>query len=161
MTRQERACAESAPAGCCSSLDAPLPSVAAAAATGNGYVDEALEAENGQLREQIAALQERLLSAEAQNVAIERSIREEVALEMKEHLEATEVETEQRFLDGGMKRIDDSVRKLAAKAVSKGKLTQEQADANVAGALGRITPTLDRGAFASCDLLSVSPRAFL
>ena len=43
------------------------------------------------------------------------------------------VETEQRFLDGGMKRIDDNVRKLAAKAVSKGKLTQEQADANVAG----------------------------
>ena len=63
------------------------------------------------------------------------------------------VETEQRFLDGGMKRIDDSVRKLAAKAVSKGKLTQEQADANVAGALGRITPTLDRGAFASCDFV--------
>ena len=70
-------------------------SVAAGAA--GGYVDEALEAENGQLREQIAALQERLLSAEAQNVAIERSIREEVANEMKEHLEATEAETEQRF----------------------------------------------------------------
>ena len=28
-----------------------------------------------------------------------------------------------------------------------------EADANVAGALGRITPTLDRGAFASCDFV--------
>ena len=46
---------------------------------------------------QVVALQERLLSAEAEKIAIERSVREEVAAEMKEHLEATEAELRERM----------------------------------------------------------------
>ena len=42
--------------------------------------------------QQIAAVLKRLLSNEAERVALERSIREEVAAEMKEHLETTEAE---------------------------------------------------------------------
>merc|ERR1712185_186046 len=49
------------------------------------------------------------------------------------------VEQEQKFLDGGMARIKGSVEKLAAKAVKKGKLTEEEAAASSAATLGRIT----------------------
>lgn len=60
-------------------------------------VDEALEAEAEQLREQVTALQERLLASEAERLSLERTIREEVAAEMKEHLENTEAEMVQRL----------------------------------------------------------------
>jgi len=63
------------------------------------------------------------------------------------------VETEQRFLDGGMSRIEGSMKKLASKAVAKGKLDEATAEANVATALGAITPTLDVAALGSCDVI--------
>jgi len=63
------------------------------------------------------------------------------------------VELEERFLDSGMTRIQQSVGKIAAKAVAKGKMDQASADAHVASALGRITPTTDLGALASCDVI--------
>jgi 3-hydroxybutyryl-CoA dehydrogenase len=49
--------------------------------------------------------------------------------------EVSMLDVEQRFLDGGMKMIGDSVGKF----VEKGKLTKEQGEA----AVGRIHPTLD------------------
>jgi 3-hydroxybutyryl-CoA dehydrogenase len=54
-------------------------------------------------------------------------------------------EVEQRFLDRGM----ETIRKNLAREVSKGKLTQEDADA----ALGRIEGTLARTALGDCDLI--------
>ena len=63
------------------------------------------------------------------------------------------VETEQRFLDGGMKRIEGSVQKIAAKAVKKGKMTEADAGAAASATLGRLTPTTDMSALASCDVV--------
>jgi 3-hydroxyacyl-CoA dehydrogenase len=63
------------------------------------------------------------------------------------------VEQEQKFLDGGMARIKGSVEKLAAKAVSKGKLTEAQAAEGTAATLGRITPGLGIEALAECDIV--------
>ncbi len=54
-------------------------------------------------------------------------------------------EVEQRFLDRGM----ETIRKNLGREVSKGKLTQEEADA----ALGRIEGTLGRTALGDCDLI--------
>lgn len=54
-------------------------------------------------------------------------------------------EIEQRFLDRGM----ETIRKNLGREVSKGKLTQEEADA----ALGRIEGTLGRASLADCDLI--------
>ena len=63
------------------------------------------------------------------------------------------VELEQRFLDSGMDRITKSVSKLAEKAVAKGKMEQAAADAHVASTLGRISPSTDVSALASCDII--------
>jgi len=54
-------------------------------------------------------------------------------------------EVEQRFLDRGT----ETIRKNLSREVSKGKLSQQDADA----ALARIAGTLDRGALADCDLI--------
>lgn len=54
-------------------------------------------------------------------------------------------EVDQDKLDAGMAKIE----KQLARAVQKGKLEQEQADA----IRGRITPTLDYGELADCDLV--------
>jgi len=54
-------------------------------------------------------------------------------------------EVEQRFLDRGT----ETIRKNLGREVSKGKLSQQDADA----ALARIAGTLDRGALADCDLI--------
>jgi 3-hydroxyacyl-CoA dehydrogenase len=62
------------------------------------------------------------------------------------------VETEQRFLDGGLARIDKSLAKLAEKAVEKGK-PAEQARAESAAVRGRIQGSLDRAALSGCDLV--------
>ncbi|MFT4542154.1 MAG: 3-hydroxyacyl-CoA dehydrogenase [Planctomycetota bacterium] len=62
-------------------------------------------------------------------------------------------EVAQDALDKGMARIEKSLAKLGKKGVEKGKLTQEQADAQYAAARGRITPTLDKAALADCDLI--------
>ncbi|MCZ6598044.1 MAG: 3-hydroxyacyl-CoA dehydrogenase NAD-binding domain-containing protein [Planctomycetota bacterium] len=68
-------------------------------------------------------------------------------------MEVVALETEERFLESGLGRIRKSVGKLAAKAVEKGKATQEEADANAAATLGRIHGTLDRADLADCDLV--------
>ena len=67
--------------------------------------------------------------------------------------EVCAVELEDRFLQSGMTRIEGSVSKLAAKAVSKGKLDAAQADQHVAATLGRIAPTTDVSALAGCSLV--------
>jgi len=56
-------------------------------------------------------------------------------------------------LDKGLARIAKSLDKLAAKSVTKGKMTETEAEAYVASARERITPTLDKGDLADCDLV--------
>jgi 3-hydroxyacyl-CoA dehydrogenase len=67
--------------------------------------------------------------------------------------EVVALETDQSFLDKGLGRIEKSVRKLASKAVAKGKATEEQANQQADAALGRITGSLDRKDLADCDLV--------
>jgi 3-hydroxyacyl-CoA dehydrogenase len=67
--------------------------------------------------------------------------------------EVVAVETQQEFLDKGLGRIEKSVQKLAQKAVEKGKATAEQAEAQAAATLGRITGSLDKNDLADCDLV--------
>jgi 3-hydroxyacyl-CoA dehydrogenase len=67
--------------------------------------------------------------------------------------EVVAVETQQEFLDKGLGRIEKSVNKLAQKAVEKGKATAEQAEAQAAATLGRITGSLDKNDLADCDLV--------
>ncbi|HEV8111908.1 MAG TPA: 3-hydroxybutyryl-CoA dehydrogenase [Planctomycetota bacterium] len=62
------------------------------------------------------------------------------------------VETEQKFLDAGLARIDKSLAKLAEKAVEKGK-PADQAKAESAAVRARIRGTLDRKALADRDLV--------
>jgi len=52
-----------------------------------------------------------------------------------------------------MKRITDSVKKLATKAVAKGKMTEAEASAHSEQTLSRITPSTDRSALGECDLI--------
>ena len=63
------------------------------------------------------------------------------------------VEAEQKFLDGGMARIEGSVKKLAAKAVKKGKMSEEDAASASAATLGRVTPGLGYESLAGCDIV--------
>ena len=63
------------------------------------------------------------------------------------------LESEQKFLDSGLARIDKSLAKLAEKEVEKGKQTAEAAKAWVASVRGRISGSLDRKALADCDLV--------
>ena len=63
------------------------------------------------------------------------------------------VEQEQRFLDGGMARIKDSVEKLASKAVKKGKMDEAAAAAHCDSTLGRVTPGLGIEALKDCDVV--------
>ena len=49
------------------------------------------------------------------------------------------VELEERFLQGGLKRIGDSVKKITSKAVEKGKMDKAAGDAHVASTMARIT----------------------
>lgn len=62
------------------------------------------------------------------------------------------VETEQKFLDSGLARIEKSLAKLAEKAVEKGK-PAEQAKADAAAVRGRIQGSLDRKSLADRDLV--------
>jgi 3-hydroxyacyl-CoA dehydrogenase len=62
------------------------------------------------------------------------------------------VETEQKFLDGGLARIDKSLAKLAEKAVEKGK-PAEQAKAESAAVRARIRGSLSRQDLADRDLV--------
>ena len=61
--------------------------------------------------------------------------------------DVTVVETEQKFLDSGLARIDKSLAKLAEKAKEKG------GSFDAAGTRARIKGTLDRKALADCDLV--------
>lgn len=63
------------------------------------------------------------------------------------------LESEQKFLDSGLARIDKSLAKLAEKDVEKAKKTPEVAKSWVASVRGRITGTLDKRALADCDLV--------
>merc|ERR1712216_173913 len=63
------------------------------------------------------------------------------------------VESQERFLDSGMARIEASVKKLASKAVAKGKIGEKDAALGVAATLSRVTPTLDIAALATCDIV--------
>lgn len=67
--------------------------------------------------------------------------------------EVVAVESETRFLDAGMARIESSVKKLSEKAVKKGKISEADAAAHVEKTLSRISPSLDRGSFAGCDIV--------
>ena len=67
--------------------------------------------------------------------------------------EVVAVETQQEFLDKGLGRIEKSVKKLAQKAVEKGKATAEQAEAQASATLGRITGSLDKNDLADCNLV--------
>ena len=63
------------------------------------------------------------------------------------------LETEQKFLDSGLARIDKSLAKLAEKAVKDGKATAEDAQKRAIESRARITGALDRKALADCDLV--------
>ena len=63
------------------------------------------------------------------------------------------VETEAKFLDSGLARIDKSLAKLAEKLVKDGKATPEQAQAKAAETRARISGSIDRKALADCDLV--------
>lgn len=63
------------------------------------------------------------------------------------------VEAEQKFLDGGLARIDKSLAKLAEKSVKDGKATAEAAQAKATEVRARITGSIDRKALADCDLV--------
>ena len=62
------------------------------------------------------------------------------------------VETEQKFLDSGLARIDKSLAKLADKAIEKG-APADQAKKQSADVRARITGSLDRKSLADCDLV--------
>jgi 3-hydroxyacyl-CoA dehydrogenase len=66
--------------------------------------------------------------------------------------EVVVVETEQKFLDSGLARIDKSLAKLAEKAIEKGK-GADQAKADAAATRARIKGTLDKKALADRDLV--------
>ena len=53
----------------------------------------------------------------------------------------------------GMGMIASSLNTMAARSVKKGKATAEEAEADVAATVGRITTATDRGALADCDLV--------
>jgi 3-hydroxyacyl-CoA dehydrogenase len=63
------------------------------------------------------------------------------------------VETEQKFLEGGLARIDKSLAKLAEKAVKDGKATAEQAQSKAAETRKRISGSIERKVLADCDLV--------
>ena len=63
------------------------------------------------------------------------------------------VELEDKFLAGGLKRVDDSVKKLAAKAVKKGKMDEAAAAAHCDTVMGRIKATTDRSELGACDVI--------
>ncbi|MCC7013251.1 MAG: 3-hydroxybutyryl-CoA dehydrogenase [Planctomycetes bacterium] len=63
------------------------------------------------------------------------------------------VEAEQKFLDGGLARIDKSLAKLAEKSVKDGKATAEAAQAKASETRARIVGSTDRKTLADCDLV--------
>src|SRR3712207_820463 len=60
-------------------------------------------------------------------------------------------DVEQRFVDTGLEKAREVTRNQADKLVNKGKLTQEQADAQVDRILGNITGATDYAGFGEVD----------
>jgi 3-hydroxyacyl-CoA dehydrogenase len=67
--------------------------------------------------------------------------------------EVVALEGNQAALDMGLGRIENSLGKMGARAVKKGKQTEEQAAAFASATLGRITGTLNQADLADCDLI--------
>ncbi len=67
--------------------------------------------------------------------------------------QVTSYESESGALDAGVARIENSLGKLADKAVEKGKASRADADADAAAARARITTTLAIEDLADCDLV--------
>jgi 3-hydroxyacyl-CoA dehydrogenase len=63
------------------------------------------------------------------------------------------LESEAKFLDSGLARIDRSLAKLAEKAVKDGKATPEDAQKRAGETRKRITGALERKSLADCDLV--------
>jgi len=63
------------------------------------------------------------------------------------------VESNPDALARGIGMIDTSLKKVAGSAVKKGKMTQEEADANAASTSGLITGTTDHEQLADCDMI--------
>lgn len=62
-------------------------------------------------------------------------------------------DVEQRFVDAGLEKAREVTRNQADKLVNKGKLTQEQADAQAERILGNITGAVDFGGFGDVDFV--------
>jgi 3-hydroxybutyryl-CoA dehydrogenase len=62
------------------------------------------------------------------------------------------VDSSQAAVDKGMASIRASAESLHGKAVAKGKMSKEAADAKTAALMALITPTTDRSALADVDL---------
>jgi len=67
--------------------------------------------------------------------------------------QVTAVEIEDQFLASGLARVEDSVKKLTSKAVSKGKMDEASGAAHIKATMDKITPTTDRSALADCDII--------
>ncbi|ETW07957.1 hypothetical protein H310_02343 [Aphanomyces invadans] len=63
------------------------------------------------------------------------------------------VDSNQKGLDAGLKRIEGSLEKLHARQIKKGELTDEQAKDSFASIMGRIHGTIDKKELAPCDLV--------
>ncbi len=67
--------------------------------------------------------------------------------------EVLALEGNQGALDKGLGRIENSLGKMGARAVKKGKQTEEEAAAFAKASMGRITGTLNQADLADCDLI--------
>lgn len=67
--------------------------------------------------------------------------------------EVIAVEAQAAALEAGKKRMDASLTKLLSKAVEKGKMTKEAAEAEKKAVEGRITYSLDLAALKDVDLV--------
>ncbi|TDH65595.1 hypothetical protein CCR75_004945 [Bremia lactucae] len=63
------------------------------------------------------------------------------------------VDANPQSLESGMKRIQSSLHKLLTRQVTKGSLTQQQADERTASTMARIKPTVELVELADCDLV--------
>ena len=62
-------------------------------------------------------------------------------------------DVDQRFVDAGLEKAREVTRKQVAKLVEKGKISQEQAEAQAAHTLGLITPTTSYDDFGDVDFV--------
>lgn len=63
------------------------------------------------------------------------------------------VESNQQLLDAGLKRINDSLEKIIAKEVAKGKHSEAQGKDIISNVISKIKPSLALGDLGSCDLV--------